>query len=125
MFMVGGFYLAFFFILSHNFEGVYMFDKSNPKEETSFLRKQVMSSSNVGGAWLAFLNGGLNYQIEHHLFPRMQHSHYAMIAPVVREFCLSRGIPYRHFPTIGDNVASCIKHLALMGSQLNPVSLVQ
>jgi hypothetical protein len=33
-------------------------------------------------------NGGLNYQIEHHLFPRMSHAHYWLIAPVVREVLL-------------------------------------
>ena len=77
--------------------------------------RQVTSSSNVGGAWLCFINGGLNFQIEHHLFPRMQHSHYPKIAPFVRKFCEDKGIPYVHFPTVQDNLASCVKHLFQMG----------
>lgn len=103
--------------------------------------RQVASSSNVGGAYLCFLNGGLNYQIEHHLFPRycipltivfnfytmrtmiltynlsrIQHSHYPKIAPIVKEFCLSRGIPYHHFPTVFENFKSCVDHLYVMGT---------
>lgn len=116
MFVVGGYYLAFFFIISHNFDGVYMFDTSkNSPQKSSFLYTQVASSSNVGGEWLCMLNGGLNFQIEHHLFPRMNHSHYPKIAPIVRTYCEKKGIPYRHFPTISENVYSCIKHLYDLG----------
>jgi fatty acid desaturase (delta-4 desaturase) len=85
------------------------------KVDQSFLRKQVLSGSNVGGAWLCFLNGGLNYQIEHHLFPRIAHAHYPTIAPLVRQYCLSKGIPYVHFPTIQENVASCARHMYQLG----------
>ena len=113
MFIVCGYYLAFFFILSHNFKGTQNFDKHTTNK--SFLYRQVASSSNVGGSFLCFLNGGLNYQIEHHLFPRIQHTHYPTIAPIVREFCASRDIPYVHFPTILDNVKSCLDHLYCMG----------
>lgn len=114
LFMVGGYYLSFFFIISHNFEGVHHFDSGEPP---NFLRRQVSSSSNVGGSFLCFVNGGLNYQIEHHLFPRISHVYYPKIAPVVREFCLSRGIPYVHFPTVWDNVLSCCRHLYAMGTR--------
>ena len=120
MFIVAGYYLAFFFIISHNFLGVHMFDKSSANSTDSFLWKQAASSSNVGGSILCFFNGGLNYQIEHHLFPRVQHSHYPTIAPIVREYCLSRGIPYRHFPTIGDNFKSCVAHLFAMAREETP-----
>jgi len=116
MYVTGGFYLSFFFIISHNFEGAEMFNNKSKLNPKSFLYKQAASSSNVGGAFLAFINGGLNYQIEHHLFPRISHCHYAKIAPFVREFCLKKGIPYVHFPTIGDNMASTVKHLHHMGN---------
>merc|ERR1719267_116729 len=116
LYVVAGYYLAFFFILSHNFEGVDFYDNAKTKGGASFLRNQVASSSNVGGSWLCLLNGGLNYQIEHHLFPRIQHTHYPKIAPVVRTFCESKGIPYVHFPTIADNVQSTVKHLSKMST---------
>lgn len=121
LFVVGGFYLSFFFLISHNFEGVAIYQSGYlSKVEPSFLRKQVATGSNVGGAWLCFLNGGLNYQIEHHLFPRIQHSHYPTIAPIVRKYCEAKGIPYRHFPTLADNVASCARHLYQMGHEQTP-----
>lgn len=115
LYIVAGYYLAFFFIISHNYEGVYMFDKNS---EQGFLRQQVMSSSNVGGKWLCFINGGLNYQIEHHLFPRMNHIHYPYISHIVKKFCIERNIPYKHFPSIYDNIISCSKHLYIMGNKL-------
>ena len=132
MFVVGGFYLAFFFIISHNFKGVYMFNDEDEKTgsgqatetqkiQNSFLHRQVLSSSNVGGNILCFINGGLNYQIEHHLFPRIQHCHYPTIAPIVREYCRSKGIPYVHFPTVWSNVSSCIEHLCSLGNEQQPV----
>lgn len=126
MYVVAGYYLAFFFIISHNFEGAHAFDRRKHLGETPsassvnrFLYRQVASSSNVGGPILAFFNGGLNYQIEHHLFPRVQHTHYATIAPVVRDFCNRKGIPYKHFPTIADNFLSCSRHLFRMGTTQN------
>ncbi|CAB4060264.1 unnamed protein product [Lepeophtheirus salmonis] len=63
---------------------------------------------------------GLNYQIEHHLFPRISHCHYPKIAPVVRHFCEERNIPYVHFPSVLDNINSAIKHLVFMGGNAEP-----
>jgi fatty acid desaturase (delta-4 desaturase) len=87
--VVTGSYLTFFFLISHNYEGVHIqgdTTRSSNKDgkKNSFLYKQITSSSNVGGWWLLQLNGGLNYQIEHHLFPRMNHMHYPKIAPIVK-----------------------------------------
>ena len=119
MYVVGGFYLSFFFIISHNFVGAHIFDSDSGNHDTqSFLYKQASSSSNVGGEFLCFLNGGLNYQIEHHLFPRVQHSHYPRIAPYVKEYCKKKRIPYVHFPTIYENLSSCISHLYYMGNNI-------
>jgi fatty acid desaturase (delta-4 desaturase) len=124
VYIVGGYYLAFFFIISHNFEGVHFFDKdAESKSAGSFLYAQASSSCNVAGSWLCFINGGLNYQIEHHLFPRIQHSHYPKIAPIVREFCKMKGIPYVHFPTIWDNMHSTCMHLLTMGTKEDPIKL--
>lgn len=125
LFLVGGYYLSFFFVISHNFDGVHLFEPDFAKKvDQSFLHKQVLTAANVGGAWLCFLNGGLNYQIEHHLFPRISHTHYPTIAPVVREYCRSKGITYVHFPTIAENVAACARHMYQMGHKQNPTNFV-
>jgi len=113
LYVVSGYYLSFFFLLSHNFIGTAHFHSSSVE---TFLSRQVQSSSNVGGPLLCWLNGGLNYQIEHHLFPRMHHSHYPKIAPIVREFCRERGISYTHFDTIYDNLLSTSRYLYKVGN---------
>ncbi len=124
LFIVGGYYLAFFFLISHNFEGVAMNEKKYVEEkDASFMGRQIETAANVGGEWLCFMNGGLNYQIEHHLFPRIQHTHYPLIAPVVRDFCKKKGITYVHFPTVYENVVSCVKHLYQMGHQQQPTGI--
>ncbi|MCD0446088.1 acyl-CoA desaturase [Glycomyces sp. A-F 0318] len=63
--------------------------------ELDFLRKQVLTSRNVkGGAVIDFALGGLNYQIEHHLFPAMPSVHLKKAQPIVEQFCKEKGIPY-------------------------------
>ena len=60
-----------------------------------FLSKQVLTSRNVAGGWWAtILMGGLNYQIEHHLFPSMPRPHLARARELVREHCRSHDVVY-------------------------------
>ena len=60
-----------------------------------FLSKQVRTSRNVSGGWWAtVLMGGLNYQIEHHLFPSMPRPHLAAARRLVREHCRTTDVPY-------------------------------
>ncbi|WP_395246097.1 fatty acid desaturase family protein [Agromyces sp. MMS24-K17] len=60
-----------------------------------FFSKQVRTSRNIrGGWWATILMGGLNYQIEHHLFPSMARPHLAATREIVRDFCRSHGVPY-------------------------------
>lgn len=56
---------------------------------------QVVTASNYrGGAWISFWCGGLEKQIEHHLFPRLPRRHLHTAAPIVRAFCAEHGLPY-------------------------------
>lgn len=60
-----------------------------------FFSKQVRTSRNVSGGWWAtLLMGGLNYQVEHHLFPSMPRPHLARARAVVREQCRALDVPY-------------------------------
>ena len=60
-----------------------------------FLRRQVLTSRNIrGGRGMLWFMGGLNYQIEHHLFPRMPSVTLRQVQPIVRDFCAERSIPY-------------------------------
>ncbi|MGI8393792.1 fatty acid desaturase family protein [Leucobacter sp. W1038] len=60
-----------------------------------FFTKQVRTSRNISGGWWAtWLMGGLNYQIEHHLFPNMPRPHLAKAREIVREYCETMNVPY-------------------------------
>ncbi|PII81870.1 acyl-CoA desaturase [Leucobacter sp. OLJS4] len=60
-----------------------------------FFTKQVRTSRNIrGGWWATWLMGGLNYQVEHHLFPSMARPHLARARAIVREHCRTLGVPY-------------------------------
>lgn len=67
-----------------------------PKDaDVDFLRRQVLTSRNIsGGRVMGWAMGGLNYQIEHHLFPRMASPNLRRVRPLVIDFCAERAIPY-------------------------------
>jgi fatty acid desaturase len=81
----------------------------------SFLRRQVLTSRNIRGGWLTDLAlGGLNYQIEHHLFPSMPRPALRHTQTPVREFCASHNIPY-HETGLLASYAQVLRHLHLVG----------
>jgi fatty acid desaturase len=60
-----------------------------------FLRRQVMMSRNVRGNWFVDVAmGGLNYQIEHHLFPSMARPSLKRAAPLISAYCAEHGVTY-------------------------------
>jgi fatty acid desaturase len=64
-------------------------------EKLDFLRKQVLTSRDIlGNHGVDILLGGLNYQIEHHLFPNMPSVNLRHAQPMVRDYCASIGVPY-------------------------------
>jgi fatty acid desaturase len=66
------------------------------REDPDFLRRQVLTSRNIrGGRIIDLIYGGLNYQIEHHLFPSMPRPNLRRSQPLVRRFCNARGVSYR------------------------------
>ncbi|MFC4007270.1 fatty acid desaturase family protein [Nonomuraea purpurea] len=65
------------------------------QDELDFLRRQVLTSRNVSGGRLVNVAlGGLNYQIEHHLFPSMPSANLRRAQPIVRDYCRSLGVEY-------------------------------
>ena len=63
--------------------------------KVDFLRRQVLTSRNIrGGTGMNIFMGGLNYQIEHHLFPSMPRPHLRRAGQIVREYCDAKGILY-------------------------------
>jgi fatty acid desaturase len=63
--------------------------------KVDFLRRQVLMSRNIRGGLLTdFMMGGLNYQVEHHLFPSMPRPNLKKVQPMVRAHCAKHGISY-------------------------------
>ncbi|WP_431278587.1 fatty acid desaturase family protein [Leifsonia poae] len=65
-----------------------------PGVKVDFLGRQVLTSRNIEGFGTTTLMGGLNYQVEHHLFPSMPRPHLRKAAAIVREHCAAENIPY-------------------------------
>lgn len=64
-------------------------------QKIDFLRRQVLMSRNVtGGRWVDTFMGGLNFQVEHHLFPSMARPNLRRVAPMVKEYCEQLGVRY-------------------------------
>jgi fatty acid desaturase len=85
-----GFYMGVSFAPNH--KGMKML---TAEDNLDFLRKQVLTSRNViGGPHVDFLLGGLNYQIEHHLFPSMARVNLRKAQPIVAEFCREHDVSY-------------------------------
>lgn len=81
-----------------------------------FFSKQVRTSRNIrGGWWATILMGGLNYQVEHHLFPSMARPYLAKARVVVKEYCESLGVPYTE--------TSLLRSYAIVIEYLNRVGL--
>jgi len=89
---------------------------------TEWARHQVETTVNFAprNRFLAWYLGGLNFQIEHHLFSRVCHIHYPDIAPVVREVCAEYGVNYQSHTTVWSAVASHARWLKRMGAKSDP-----
>jgi fatty acid desaturase len=87
-------------------------------ERPDFLRRQVLTSRNVrGGPLVDVLLGGLNYQIEHHLFPSMPTANLRRAAPLVREYCAQIGVAYTDAGLV-DSYRQALRHLHAAGAPL-------
>ena len=110
--MFTGLYLSFFFILSHNFTDV---NNDKIQSSLSFMKHQIISSCNFDSPVFTYLNGGLNYQIEHHLFPRYHHSKYKELSVVVKQTAHKYNYRYAQFESLYSNFKSTILHLYFLG----------
>jgi hypothetical protein len=91
-------------------------------QDVDYLRRQVLTSRNVrGGMFTDLLLGGLNYQIEHHLFPNMPRASLRRARPVVRAYCAELRIPYCETSLIG-SYAAALRHLNTLGAPLRAAS---
>jgi fatty acid desaturase len=92
-----GLYLGCSFVSNHT--GMAVFGRD---DDRCFTDRQVMTARNVtGGRFVTLLLGGLNYQIEHHLFPSMSRSNLGRAQGIVRRFCAEHGLDYHQDSLLG------------------------
>ena len=107
---VFGVYMGASFAPNH--KGMPVIDRD---AKLDFFSKQVRTSRNIrGGWWATWLMGGLNYQVEHHLFPSMARPHLSKAREMVREFCASNDVPYTE-TSLGRSYAIVIDYLNRVG----------
>ncbi|NUW36739.1 acyl-CoA desaturase [Nonomuraea sp. SMC257] len=88
------------------------------KAGLDFLRKQVLTTRNVrGGHFVDIAMGGLNYQIEHHLFPHMPTPNLRKAQPIVRAYCRRLGLPYHEVGFLASH-GEALRHLHHAGAPL-------
>lgn len=122
MHIVMGFTLALVFQLAHvveNTEFVFAPGIEPQKIEEAWAIHQVVTTADFAprNKIISWLVGGLNYQIEHHLFPKVSHIHYPSIAPIVKQVCLKYHLQYNEFNTMRAAIASHFRILKLMGEK--------
>lgn len=89
-------------------------------EKVDYLRRQVLTSRNVrGGRFTDFVLGGLNYQIEHHLFPSMPRPSLRRAQALVRAYCEQHGISYTE-TSLPRSYMEVLRHLHAVGGATAP-----
>jgi fatty acid desaturase len=89
-----------------------------PEQAADPLLRQVLTSRNVrGGPFVDLALGGLNYQVEHHLFPSMPRPNLRHAQPVVRRFCQERSVAYTE-TSAWTSYALALRHLSAVGAGL-------
>ncbi len=110
-----GLYLGCCFAPNH--KGMPVLDAG---DRSDFLRRQVLTSRNVRGGLLTdFALGGLNYQIEHHLFPSMPRPNLRRSQAMIEAFCRQRGLRYCQSSLAG-SYAQALRHLNAVGREARP-----
>ncbi len=117
--MVTGFIISVVFQLAHTVEET---DFPLPTGDTNKIENewaihQVQTTANFAtkNRLISWLVGGLNFQIEHHLFPKISHVHYPAISKIIKETCRDFNIKYIEFPRMRTAIASHASLLKRMG----------
>lgn len=125
---VTGLVLGMVFQMAHVVE---LTDFPMPNETTNKIDEewavhQIKTTANFAtdNAVVSWCLGGLNFQVEHHLFPKINHVHYPALSKLVKETCAEFGINYLEYPTVTSAFGSHLNYLKRMGNPVEePASL--
>lgn len=117
--IVCGITIATIFQLAHVVEEAEFIspEEINRKSEDEWAVHQIKTTSNFAtkSVFMEWLVGGLNFQVEHHLFPRISHVHYPALNKIVKETCAQFGVQYNEHRTVFLAVRSHLHHLKEVG----------
>jgi linoleoyl-CoA desaturase len=122
MHFLAGLILTVIFQLAHSLEGTsHPMPNSKGIIENDWAIHQMNTTTNfaVKNKWLSWYVGGLNFQVEHHLFPKISHVHYPAIAPIVRSTAAEFHIPYLEYNTFSDALRAHVLFLKRLGRTPN------
>ena len=110
-----GLYMATIFAPNH--KGMPLAPTSNAA--TEFLRDQVLTARNIrGNRFIDFVYGGLNYQIEHHLFPSMPRNNLRRAHSFVQAYCVLHGVAY-HETSLHESWREIVAHFGRVSRALS------
>lgn len=117
--LVAGFILSIVFQLAHTVEHT-SFPRANEstgKMDDEWAVHQLKTTANFAthNKALSWFVGGLNFQIEHHLFPKVSHVHYPAISHIIKQTCVEYNIQYVEFKRMHHAVISHVSFLKEMG----------
>lgn len=117
--LVAGFVLSIVFQLAHTVEHTSfpIADTSTGKMDDEWAIHQLKTTANFAtrNRILSWFVGGLNFQIEHHLFPKISHIHYPAISPIIKQACTEYNIEYLEYRRMHHAVLSHVSFLKQMG----------
>lgn len=117
--MVAGFILGVIFQMAHVVDVtdfVQADDNSRVADEWFVHQMKTTANFAVNNRFLTWYSSGLNYQIEHHLFPKICSVHYPAIRTIVESAARKHGVPYHCFPSFSAAIASHFRILKFLGS---------
>jgi linoleoyl-CoA desaturase len=120
--IVMGFALAIVFQLAHvvedaKFEHVASNGSLNIQEEWAIYQVRATANFATTNRFISWFLGGLNFQVEHHLFPKISHIHYPALNKIVKQKCLQYKISYNEFPSMTKAVVSHFKMMKDLGKK--------
>jgi len=126
-----GWWMFYSFLAAQSYVFILLFGVNHLTEDCEFpheksierdwAKLQILTSSNfaIGSRIWLWLSGGLNHQIEHHLFPYICHTYLPYVAPIVKQTCKEFNVPYNEFPTYWDALRSYATHIKNLGTQVD------
>jgi linoleoyl-CoA desaturase len=129
---VVGITLSLVFQLAHvieitEFTDVKQTQDTNIRIEDSWAVHQLKTTANFAtqNKVISWFVGGLNFQVEHHLFPKISHIHYPALSPIVQRVCAQYGLPYNCIPSMLTAIGSHYRTMRRFGQETDQLPLSQ